>query len=148
MDDPQHSPSGRRPNRDAEFEVAFGQRIRAARVAARMSMEALGEAINVSYQQVQKYETGRDRVSVGALQAIADALGVTPGSFFSGEAPAVAIPVKDVREAQRIGERIVRLNDPSLIRRLLALVDILVEAGSTDPRGQALDPFSAKGDHP
>ena len=119
----------KRVNRNPEFEASFGARIRAARVAARMSQGALGNAIGISWQQVQKYEKGVDRVAVGTLQIIASTLGVHPGSFFDADeplpTPAPRSTVADWRNAQRIGERIERLGDPTLIRRLMALVDAI-----------------------
>ena len=87
--DLQHPPAqGRRVNRDVAFEVAFGQRIRAARVAAGLSQGALGAAVGISWQQVQKYEKGKDRVSASTLQRFAATLGLHPGSFFDADLPA------------------------------------------------------------
>ena len=128
------SPVGR-ASRDRAFEVAFGQRLKAVRIAAMMSQTALGEAIGVSFQQVQKYELGRDRVSVSTLPAIAKAFGVHPGSFFDDEVLDLPISLRDMREAQRIGERIAQLNDPVLVRRLLALVEALAQAEGTRTTG-------------
>ena len=120
---------------DKAFEVAFGQRIKAARVAAEMSQGALGEALGVTYQQVQKFEAGKDRMSVGALQSMAVAFGVHPGSFFTDDGGKELGSMKDLRQAQRIGERIARLNDPLLLRRLLALVDALAGAEAAKTNG-------------
>ncbi len=61
-----------------------GQRIRACRRALGMSQTELGQAIGVRFQQVQKYETGANRVSASRLWAIADVLGVDVTQFFEG----------------------------------------------------------------
>lgn len=62
-----------------------------ARVAARMKrrrreigmpQERLGPLVGVTYQQVQKYETGANRITAGRLHAVAVALGVPVGWFF------------------------------------------------------------------
>jgi len=50
----------------------------------KMSQTALGEAIGVSFQQVQKYERGANRISASALFHIARTLGVSPADFFEG----------------------------------------------------------------
>ena len=80
-----------RIGRTPEAEVAIGARLRALRVAAGMSQSTLGEVIGVSFQQIQKYEKGKDRISASTLQVLAAALGVHPGSFFDGEMPSRAV---------------------------------------------------------
>ena len=122
-----------RTKRHPEFEIVFGQRIRAARVAAGMSQTALGEAIGISFQQVQKYEQGKDRVAASTLQGIAAALGVHPGSFFDEDMPAPSGSKSDVKAIVRLGQRIQRVRDPAVMKRLLALVDVLAEAEGEMP---------------
>lgn len=58
-----------------------GQRIRAQRLISRMSQEELGERVGITFQQIQKYEKGTNRVSAGRLIRISEILGV-PVSFF------------------------------------------------------------------
>ncbi|WP_208437017.1 helix-turn-helix domain-containing protein [Bartonella taylorii] len=58
-----------------------GKRIRFRRKMLKMSQKELAHALSVSYQQVQKYETGLNRVSAGRLKDIADILSV-PLTFF------------------------------------------------------------------
>jgi transcriptional regulator with XRE-family HTH domain len=53
-----------------------GGRIKQRRKAMAMSQTALGEAIGVTFQQIQKYERGYNRVGAGALYKVADALNV------------------------------------------------------------------------
>lgn len=65
-------------------DAAIGAAIRAARVFRGLTQGALAEAIGVTFQQVQKYETGRNRVAAARLLAIGRALGVRPGAFFDG----------------------------------------------------------------
>ena len=68
-----------------------------------MSQTTVGEALDVSFQQVQKYENGTNRISAGRLQQIADFLGVTPGYFFEDARPgmaAAAIPLGPNDEAK------------------------------------------------
>ena len=61
-------------------DVIIGQRIRMHRMRARMSQSALGEAAAVTFQQIQKYERGANRVSASKLVAIAQALKVQDNS--------------------------------------------------------------------
>ncbi|WP_237482691.1 helix-turn-helix domain-containing protein [Lichenibacterium dinghuense] len=117
----------KRTGRNPEFEAALGARIRAARLAAHMSQGALGEAVGISFQQVQKYELGKDRVAASTLQGIAAVLGVHPGSFFDADMPAPTDSIPDIRAVVKIGQRIQRVREPAVVRRLLALADALAE---------------------
>ena len=63
-----------------------GARIRMQRMVRGVSQTDLGNAVGVTFQQVQKYEKGSNRVSASRLQGIADALQVTPGFFFEEKA--------------------------------------------------------------
>lgn len=60
-----------------------GTRIRDRRIAVGVSQQALANRIGVTFQQVQKYEKGVNRVCAGRLHAIAQILGTTPGFFFA-----------------------------------------------------------------
>ncbi|MET4691080.1 helix-turn-helix domain-containing protein [Sinorhizobium fredii] len=59
-----------------------GRKIRMQRLLLHMSQTKLAQALGITYQQVQKYENGRTRVSASRLQAIANALEVPLTSFF------------------------------------------------------------------
>src|SRR5215467_7011268 len=65
--------------RDAEI----GQRVRALRLQRGLSQTELGNLISVTFQQVQKYEKGANRISAGRLQRIAEVLGVPVAHFFA-----------------------------------------------------------------
>lgn len=62
------------PRRISESGIAVGERIRARRNQIQMSQEELGGALGVSFQQVQKYENGTNRISSGRLIHIVAAL--------------------------------------------------------------------------
>lgn len=61
-----------------------GERIRERRTMLGFTQEQLAALLDISYQQVQKYETGANRVSAGRLYDIASHLGVDVGFFFDG----------------------------------------------------------------
>jgi transcriptional regulator with XRE-family HTH domain len=69
-------------------DVEVGLRIKQRRKAMSISQEKLGEALGVSFQQIQKYEKGMNRVSVSSLKTIAEFLGTNPIFFYGDEAPA------------------------------------------------------------
>ena len=122
----------RRPKsskRTSSFDVALGARIRVARFAAHMSQTVLGQAVGVSFQQVQKYELGRDRISASALHAFAEALGVHPGTFFD-DTPGPVGGSPDLKAAMRSAELLQRIRNPLAIKHLLALAKVLADAES------------------
>ncbi len=121
-------------NRTPEREVALGARIRAARISARMSQTALGDAVGVSFQQIQKYELGRDRMAASTLQGIAAALGVHPGSFFDETSvPIGSLP--ELRAAMSAAETFRQIGDPHVRKQLLALARALANGAPSEPSG-------------
>src|SRR3569832_1926650 len=67
-------------------DIHVGSRIRLRRNMLGMSQEKLGENLGITFQQIQKYEKGTNRVGASRLQAIASILGV-PVAFFFEDAP-------------------------------------------------------------
>ena len=64
--------------RDPNFvDVHVGSRIRMRRQLIGMSQEKLGELLGITFQQVQKYENGKNRISAGRLYEVAKALGLS-----------------------------------------------------------------------
>ncbi len=123
--------------RNPDLEAAFGARLRAARIAARMSQTKLGNALGVSFQQVQKYENGKDRVAASTLQSFATALGVHPGSFFDDDMLAPSGSVADAKEAMRLVKCMQSIHDPVVVQRLLALVETIAAVSQpTDGGGK------------
>ena len=79
--------------RTLDFDRGLGDRIRQRRILAGLSQEKLADAIGLTFQQVQKYERGHNRVSVGMLRLIARAIGCSMLQLIDdagdGAAPAV-----------------------------------------------------------
>lgn len=67
-----------------EFDLIIGRRIREARKAARYSQADLAKTLDVSHQQVQKYEAGIDRVSVARLLDVCETLNIDAAAFLAG----------------------------------------------------------------
>lgn len=67
-----------------KVDVHVGKRIRQRRWLTGMTQQALAERVGIKFQQIQKYETGANRVSASRLWDIADALGVEVAFFFEG----------------------------------------------------------------
>jgi transcriptional regulator with XRE-family HTH domain len=67
-----------------ETDVYVGKRIRMRRMEQGMSQEALGNALGLTFQQVQKYEKGTNRVGASRLQQMSNTLEVPVAWFFEG----------------------------------------------------------------
>jgi transcriptional regulator with XRE-family HTH domain len=67
-----------------DVDVHIGQRVRALRLGAGMTQEGLAGHLELTFQQVQKYENGVNRISAGRLYDIAGVLGVPIAAFFAG----------------------------------------------------------------
>nr|WP_311766179.1 helix-turn-helix transcriptional regulator [Neorhizobium tomejilense] len=70
--------------RTKEYDVLIGRNIRAIRTRVGLTQESLGESLGITFQQVQKYEKGANRVSAGALIHFQKALGCDLKDFFNG----------------------------------------------------------------
>jgi transcriptional regulator with XRE-family HTH domain len=102
-----------------------------------MSQEKLGEKLGITFQQVQKYEKGTNRVGASRLQAIASILD-TPVSFFFEDAPgqenrqskgfsedsATSYVVDFISSAEglQLNRAFVRITDPKVRRKIIELV--------------------------
>jgi transcriptional regulator with XRE-family HTH domain len=69
------------------IDVHVGKRIRMRRLFLNMNQETLASALGLTFQQIQKYEGGANRVSASRLSATADILGVPISFFFDGLTP-------------------------------------------------------------
>lgn len=101
----------------------IGHRLRLRRLVLGMSQQALGDAVGVSFQQIQKYERGIDRISSSRLVSLANHLGVAPTYFFEAlmageEAGAEAPDPGDRTESDELIRLFHQIRDPAM-RELL-----------------------------
>lgn len=100
-----------------ETDSFVAQRVRVRRTELGLSMQDLATALGVSYQQVQKYERGTNRISAGTLSAIASRLGV-PVSYFFGDIG------RDQSRADEAGRAIKALMTPQGAAVAAALLEL------------------------
>jgi transcriptional regulator with XRE-family HTH domain len=115
-----------------------GARIRMQRMVRRLSQTELGNEVGVTFQQVQKYENGVNRVSARRLQQFANVLKVRPDFFFE-EASAKAVGNSGSRETAVIDSFIssrdsialskafINIRDTKIRRSIVALVEQIAE---------------------
>lgn len=104
-----------RPNARAptDMDILFGQTIRRERIARNMTLSELGAALGISHQQLQKYETGSNRVSVGMIVKLSDALQLPVESLFADTVPE---PRPDSRNRLRIDKLLEQFDEEELSR--------------------------------
>ena len=84
--------------RAKDIDRYVGARVRERRMMSGITQHELAEMIDVTYQQMNKYETGINRISAGRLHTLAQALGVDAGYFFSEMAAAGCAVERPVRQ--------------------------------------------------
>lgn len=70
--------------RTKEYDVVIGQNIKNIRTRVGLTQESLGESLGITFQQIQKYEKGANRVSAAALIHFQKALGCDLKEFYDG----------------------------------------------------------------
>jgi len=105
-----------------------GAKIRVLRLSRGLSQSDLADQIGVTFQQVQKYEKGANRVGASRLSQIANVLGISVGELFeqSRQRPgAASSPLKLLVEpgAVRVLEAYVQTTDPRLRRAIVNLIE-------------------------
>jgi transcriptional regulator with XRE-family HTH domain len=118
-------------------DVLVGARIRVLRKRRKMSQSELGKALGVTFQQIQKYENGKNRVGAGRLHLIATALDAPISEFFAGasETTRSSFAAKSVAfdpQAFRIAEAFIKISDKPL---RASLVDLVETMARKPPRG-------------
>jgi transcriptional regulator with XRE-family HTH domain len=119
-----------------------GSRVRMQRVLMKMSQEKLGEALGLTFQQVQKYEKGTNRIGASRLQQISKTLNVPPSFFFEG-APSVGgagdggfaeesssqyvVEFLSTAEGLHLNRAFARIKDPKVRKRVIDLITTLAE---------------------
>jgi len=116
---------GRKPD---PLDAMVGAKIRVLRLSRGLSQSDLADQIGVTFQQVQKYEKGANRVGASRLSQIANVLGISVGELFeqSRQRPgAASSPLKLLVEpgAVRVLEAYVQTTDPRLRRAIVNLIE-------------------------
>jgi len=114
-----------------------GARVRMRRLMLGMSQTALGNSLGVTFQQVQKYEKGTNRIGASRLQQIAGTLqvpvsfffeelpGPSKGSVHAGPSPSEVSAVLATSDGLALVEGFARIKSTKLRRRLVDLVERL-----------------------
>jgi len=119
---------------DNPIDLLVGSRIRMLRKGRGMSQAQLGKKLGVTFQQVQKYENGKNRVGASRIQMISTALDVPVGYFFSDGVGTSRTPAKPLTfdpQALQFAEAFIRLNDRALRKSILDMVEAMARKSSS-----------------
>ncbi|MDF1610221.1 helix-turn-helix domain-containing protein [Hoeflea sp. YIM 152468] len=122
------------------IDIHVGSRVRLRRTMLGMSQEKLGDALGITFQQIQKYEKGTNRVGASRLQNISTILNV-PVSFFFEDAPGdpstgqpgmaeanssnYVVDFLSSSEGLQLNRAFIKIADPKVRRKLVDLVKSL-----------------------
>lgn len=124
------------------IDIHVGSRIRLRRNMLGFSQEKLGENLGITFQQIQKYEKGTNRVGASRLQAISTILSVPVSFFFegapgSGEAgktgfaeendATYVVDFLNSNEGVQLTRAFTRITDPKIRRKIIDLVKSLAD---------------------
>jgi len=118
-----------------------GSRVRMRRMMIGMSQEKLGEKLGITFQQIQKYEKGTNRVGASRLQQIATSLSVPPSFLFEGapvpdatngagfsepSSPAYVSDFLATSDGLALTKAFMKIKDAKVRRRIVDLVESMV----------------------
>ncbi len=126
------------------IDVHVGGRVRMRRMLVGMSQEKLGDSLGLTFQQVQKYEKGANRIGASRLYQIARVLGVPIEFFYDGvaddgqgvdgfaetEAGHFEIDMLSTSEGIQLNSAFFSIRDPKIRKKVLELVKALGDTGS------------------
>ena len=110
-----------------------GKRIKVRRLHLQMSQTSLGDAIGLTFQQIQKYENGTNRVGAGRLQLIAKSLKVAPSYFFDEvENGSVAgngfFELLGTAHSLRLVKAFAKIDDPRIRESIVELIESIAKS--------------------
>ena len=106
---------GRRSPKEIEIDQHIGQRVRERRIVLGLSQTALADGLGITFQQLQKYEKGHNRIAAGRLYGYAELLDVAPAYFFEGLEGSDTGTLDETRsdEALKLARAYYRIDDPT-----------------------------------
>ncbi len=123
---------GRRSSDEIDFDKHVGQRLRERRMVLGLSLTVLANGLGFSFQQLQKYEPGFNRIGAGRLYGCAELLDVPPEYFFEGlEGSDSGVP-DQMRsdEALKLARAYYSIDDPAQRQHVRMLVRAIAESNS------------------
>jgi len=110
-------------------DVEVGKRVRFFRMKAGLSQETVGDALGLTFQQIQKYEKGSNRIAPSRLLGMAKLFKVSVSSFFGGDGRGGSndfdVALMDTRTRMRIVSLLIEINDEKVEARICDLLEAM-----------------------
>lgn len=124
-----------------DTDVHIGGRIRARRVEMGLSQTGLADKLGITFQQVQKYESGANRISGSRLWEACNALDVEPNYFFHGLGGMVAEgstpkPAASERMRLTLFQAFNEISDNEIRRQIVSLTQALAKQSGSASAGE------------
>ena len=118
--------------RATELDLHISVRIRQRRMLLGISQTSLARAVGVTFQQIQKYESGRNRISAGRLHQIAGALKLSVSEFFdearwAGQSNAMVETYASTREGLELMNAFMRVSSHEIRSRFIRLITAIAD---------------------
>jgi transcriptional regulator with XRE-family HTH domain len=114
-----------------------GQRLKQLRILRGMTQTDVADGLNISFQQVQKYELGRNRISASKLFELSHILKVAPSYFFEGLQAGEATPQLLDEEATKIASMLTRIKDDRLRGQIRSFITEIANSQTVEQRESA-----------
>ncbi|SDI31858.1 helix-turn-helix domain-containing protein [Lutimaribacter saemankumensis] len=111
-------------------DIHVGKKLKQLRVLRGMTQTEVAQGLNISFQQVQKYELGRNRISASKLFEISQILGVAPSYFFEGLDETASSNEMLDDEATKIASMLTRIKDERLRGQIRTFISELASTGA------------------
>jgi transcriptional regulator with XRE-family HTH domain len=129
------------------IDVYVGNRVRVRRKTLGMTQNGLAELLGITFQQIQKYEKGTNRIGASRLQRISEILRVPVGFFFeNGGAGPIDGQTSELnsflssKEGLALNKAFIAIEDPNIRQKLVALAKSLAVAGLSEIDAELQDP--------
>jgi transcriptional regulator with XRE-family HTH domain len=135
-----------------DLDRSLGSRVRSRRLELGLSQSALGERVGVSFQQIQKYESGANRISALRLGQVAEALRTSIAYLYEDLASSAvlkgfglaeeaakpySVPSVSAEEGRALNSAFFRIRDPQVRKSIIDLVSQLANSAGDGRKGGA-----------
>ncbi|RUM23156.1 XRE family transcriptional regulator [Rhizobium vallis] len=131
------------------IDVYVGNRVRVRRKTLGMTQHGLAELLGITFQQIQKYEKGTNRIGASRLQLISEILRVPVGFFFeNGGSGPIEGETSELnkflssKEGLALNKAFIAIEDPNIRQKLVSLAKSLAVAGLSDIEAELQDPVA------
>jgi transcriptional regulator with XRE-family HTH domain len=109
-----------------DVDILVGENVRSIRTENNLTLSELGSALGISHQQLQKYETGANRLSAGMLSKVSHVLNVPIETLFINKSETVSKETAAESLHKQIALRAKRTNDKETLERAYAVLKVLI----------------------